>query len=220
VLLETGIFDGLAGAGDYVEGCVRRICSDEFLTDVGIRCRSVAEDGRIGFQDYHGTWTAWPKEAFDVASGLQRHGFHRLAHELRVRVLNGVNVAGAYAEFLYVSPDQRVQYDFEDRDPLSDHPVEILGTNRPEPLQAWTVTGALRAKSQLARTSIPPAGSVLEAAVRERMPRADALRTAAARAAVYAQRGDFVLNSEAGLARDRAARADGQGLSPAPQGLA
>lgn len=214
VLLETGVFDGLASAREYVEGCARRACAKDLLTVVGIRCRSLVEDGRVGFQDYHGTWAVWQKEGFDIATGLARQGFPRLARELRLRLLNGVNVAGAFVEFLYVSPDQRIAYDFADRDPLSDHPVEILGTNRPEPLQAWTVTGAINAKDRLARDPSPSGGSSLEDDILQRMPRARALRTATERASAYAQRGDFVLNVTAGLERDRAARADGQGQAP------
>src|SRR5258708_1030881 len=55
VLLETGVFDGLAGRRDYVEACARSVLADDLPTEVGIRCRSLHEDARVRFQDYHGT---------------------------------------------------------------------------------------------------------------------------------------------------------------------
>jgi glycogen debranching enzyme len=210
LLLGTGLFEDLAGAPRYIEGVVRRICSDEFVTEVGVRCRSLAEDGRVDFQDYHGTWAVWPKEGYDVADGLQRQGFPRLARQLYWRLLNGVNVAGSPIEFLYVSPDQRVHYDFADRHPLGANPQEIRGTNRPEPLQAWTVTAMLGIKSRVVR----PAPAIetgwhagLENDVLPTMPPVQPLRTPAEREAAYARRGDFVLNTSFGADRDAAARA-------------
>jgi hypothetical protein len=209
LLLGTGVFEGLAGAPRYVEGLVRRICSDEFVTEVGVRCRSLAEDGRVDFQDYHGTWAVWPKEGYDVADGLQRQGFTRLARQLYWRLLNGVNVAGAPTEFLYVSPDQRVHYDFADRHPLSSHPQEIHGTNRPEPLQAWTVTAMLSIKVRVTRPAAGTAArwrAALENDVLPAMPPIQPLRTAAEREAAYARRGDLVLNTNFGAERDQAVR--------------
>ncbi len=214
LLLGTSVFDGLAGAPRYIEGLVRRICSEEFVTEVGVRCRSLAEDDRVDFQDYHGTWAVWPKEGYDVADGLQRQGFTRLARQLYWRLLNGVNVAGAPVEFLYVSPDQQVHYDFADRHPLRANPQEIHGTNRPEPLQAWTVTAMLSIKARVAGPSAVTAArwrAALENDVLPTMPLVQPLRTAAEREAAYARRGDLVLNTGFGVERDQAARATGHG---------
>lgn len=118
-------------------------------------------------------------------------------------------MAGAPVEFLYVSPAQDVHYDFQDRDPLSDHPVEIHGTNRPEPLQAWTVTAMLAIKSRRRRPGNPAPG--IENDVLQTLPHVEPLRTAAERAAAYARRGDFVLNVQLGVERDQAVRASGKG---------
>src|SRR5205823_10722878 len=140
LLLDTAIFDGLPSASQYVTGLVRRICSPDFVTEVGIRCRSAREAGLVDFQDYHGAWAVWMKETFDVARGLARQGLPKLARQIGIRLLNAVNVAGAHVEFLYVSPDQRVMYDFRACDLRSAAPDVIMGTNQPEAPITWTVT--------------------------------------------------------------------------------
>ena len=204
LLLGTSVFDGLPGASRYIEGLVRRICSDEFVTEVGIRCRSLEEDDRVDFQDYHGTWAVWAKESYDVAVGLQRQGFTRLARQLYWRILNAVNVAGAATEFLYVSPEQRVHYDFADRHLRGTDPQEIHGTNRPEPVQAWTLTAVLGIKSRASRPLPITAArwrAALENDVLPGVPLVQPLRTAAEREAAYARRGDFVLNTNFSAAR-------------------
>ena len=214
LLLDSTLFDDLPDAQLYVAGIARRICGPEFVTDVGIRCRSLADEALVDFQDYHGTWTNWQKDGYDVAKGLSRQGFRRLARQLEVRLLNGVNVAGANVEFLYVSPDARVHYDFRDRHPVSDQPQPILGTNRPEPVQAWTVTAMLAIKSrQLPAELAPDWVAPLEDELLDAIPRAVPLRTQAERGAVYERRGDLVLDMAGGFERDQAARARKAGHS-------
>src|SRR5262249_15708278 len=223
LLLSSTAFDDLPDRQRYVAGLVSNVYSPNFVTDVGVRCRSLAEDDLVDFQDYHGTWANWQKDGYDVAYGLERQHFQRLAEQLYARLLNGVNVAGAPVEFLYVSPDQRLPYDFADRDLLSVHPMEIHGTNRPEPMQTWTVTAMLAIKSRkttarLAGRSRPPFGGRaeegawiedLEADLLAALPQVKPLRTAGERESVYALRGDFILNPSFGVERDHAARAPG-----------
>ncbi|HEX6350110.1 MAG TPA: hypothetical protein VF160_12060 [Candidatus Dormibacteraeota bacterium] len=213
LLLASSVFDGAEDARPYVSGLVRRIYSADFVTEVGVRCRSLAEDGLVDFQDYHGTWVCWAKDGFDVAQGLAHSGFPRLAAQLHARLLNGVNVCGAATEFLYVSPDQQVHYDFADEDLRGAHPTEIHGTNRPEPLQTWTVSAMLNIKT-LGRGGAGHARSeawrrALEADLLPTLPLVRPLKTAVEREAAYARRGDFVLNPAFGVERDQAARASG-----------
>jgi hypothetical protein len=152
------------------------------------------------------------KETFDVARGLLRQGLPRLARQVGVRLLNAVNVAGANVEFLYVSPDQRVGYDFRCRD-VRKPSVEIDATNVPEEGQAWTVTAALVLKWLFGSNRwppvppAPPTGSALEERVLRRVPHIDLLRSRPDLRAAYERRGDLMLNRELGLARDRAAQA-------------
>ncbi len=212
-MLDTCLFDDLPDSDRYIGGVARRICGPEFLTEVGIRCRALSEDRVVDFQDYHGTWAVWMKETFDVLRGLRRQGMTQLARQLGVRLLNAVNVVGAHVEFLYVSPDQRVHYDFRGRDPRVPGMEEIAGTNVPEEAQAWSVTAALALKWLFGSgrdlhglANVLPLRQALEAEVLRDMPEATVLRTAAELSAAYARRGDFALNLAIGLARDRAAR--------------
>jgi glycogen debranching enzyme len=212
LLLDTSMFDEIEDADRYVSGVVERICSAEFLTEAGVRCRSLGEDASMDFQDYHGTWAVWMKETFDVARGLRRQGLPRLARQVGVRLLNAVNVAGANVEFLYVSPDHRVGYDFRCRD-VREPSVEIAATNVPEEGQAWTVTAALALKWLFGSNRWPPVApppptrSGLEERVLRQVPHLDLLRSNQQLRTAYERRGDFVLNRELGLARDRAAHA-------------
>ena len=221
LLLDTALFDELPDAELYVAGLVRRICSPDFMTEVGIRCRSASESGLVDFQDYHGEWTVWMKETFDVAKGLTRQGLPELARQLCTRLLNAVNIAGAHLEFLYVSPDQRVMYDFRARDRRAAEPEVIIGTNQPEAPITWTVTAALAIKSWLGAsqkclgtTGAPDADpwrQVLEAESLDQVPKLAVHRTSGELRNAYARRGDFVLDLEAGVERDRRARARGRG---------
>jgi glycogen debranching enzyme len=221
LLLDTAIFDGLPAAERYVGGAVRRICGPDFVTEAGIRCRSVREAGLVDFPDYHVEWTVWMKETFDVARGLYRQGLHRLARQFGVRFLNAVNVAGAHVEFLYVSPDQRVMYDFRAGDLRTTEPEVIAGTNQPEAPIAWTVTAPLALKwwSGSNRGLSGGAGApdrdpwrpALEAEVLDQVPQLAVHRTAAEVRGAYERRGDFVLDIDLGRERDRRARARGRG---------
>jgi glycogen debranching enzyme len=213
LLLDTALLDDLPDADAYLEDVVRRICGPDFLTEAGVRCRSLSEDGWMDFQDYHGTWAMWPKETFDVVKGLRRQGLHGLARAVGVRLLNAVNVAGANVELLYVSPDGRVHYDFQDRDVRTDAPEEIAGTNVPEAPQAWTVTAALALKWLAGAGRWPPGPEVtparraLDVALLRELPPVRLLRTRADLRAAYGRRGDFVLNRDRAFERDRAAHA-------------
>jgi glycogen debranching enzyme len=223
LVLGTGLLDGLSDASDYLAGVAHRICGSDFVTEAGIRCRSVSEQTLVGFQDYHGSWAVWPKETFEVARGLERQGLHRLARQLDNRLLNAVNVAGANIEFLYVHPDGSVMYDFQERDLRIDEPRWILGTNRPESPQAWTVAAALALKRRfgtglgLQGRLSPPREKwreALEVEVLSGLASVDAFRTADEVEAAYAGRGDFALNIPMAQERDRRARETRHGGEP------
>ena|SRR5690348_4975218 len=214
LLLDTRLFDGLSNAGDYVEPMVRQICGPDFLTDVGVRCRARSQARLVGFQDYHGSWTVWPKETFAVVRGLERQCLTRLARQLGNRLLNGVNAAHGNVEFLYVSPDGPVMYDFESRDIGSASPSPILGTNRPECPAAWTVSAALALKHWYAHQSplhVRPRHDdawrdQLDSAILASIPRVEAFSTRGQIDAAYRGRGEFVLDLDKGKLMDRQAR--------------
>lgn len=198
LLLATGLFDGLPERAGYVDQLAERIAGPEFMTEAGIRCRSLAEEGLVDFQDYHGVWAVWAKESFEIFRGLHRQGFVHQAADLGSRILNAVNTAGANVEFLYVSPDGRVMYDHHGVDPPGPDPEVILGTNYPEVGQGWTVSAAFNLKRRLGN-----------------LPGAAALRRAEEFKAAYASRGNFVLDPVRGLELDQAARRRRTGSEPA-----
>lgn len=88
---------------EIISSIVRRLFSDDFLTPVGLRSRSLhAHQPLPGVIEYHGRLTVWPMFSFMVIEGLRRHRLHRLASELENRVINGINASGAFEEFLVV----------------------------------------------------------------------------------------------------------------------
>lgn len=143
-LLDSHIFDGLKSKDrqKYVSGIVRNIMGSEFLTDAGIRSRGLSEGHLIKFWDYHGSFTSWPKETYDIAKGLRRQGFPNLAHQLENRLLNIVRKSRNYPEFVYIDFRGRVL-----ASPPSAHAhagmMLVDSTNEPEAIQAWTVSAVL-----------------------------------------------------------------------------
>ncbi len=150
LLLGTSIFDNLAKSlsQKYVEVLVRGIYSHQFLTPVGIRSRSLRFANVVGHHDYHGAWTVWPKETFNISRGLRRQGFARLANQLETCLVNGSIITQGYPEFFYCGPDNRVYFGPPQTHLHIDNFTLIRGTNIPEQTQAWTLSAlAVIAKS-------------------------------------------------------------------------
>lgn len=143
-LLDTKFFDDLPQEErrTYVEAIVRKIMSDEFLTDAGIRSRSLKNAHLIEYWDYHGSYTTWPKETYDIAKGLRHHGFPMLARQLENRLLNVALRSREYPEFVYVDKDGRVLASSVN----SQNHAEVImvdSPNSPEQIQAWTVSAVM-----------------------------------------------------------------------------
>ena len=138
----------------YISGIVREIMGTDFLTDAGIRSRALSEAKLVEFWDYHGSYVTWPKETFDIAKGLRRQGFPALARELENRLLNVIKATKSYPEFLYVDPRGRV---LGIPTPSKTHGelVFVDSPNRPEKIQAWTVSAMLAIEQQRRRLSAP-----------------------------------------------------------------
>lgn len=140
-LLDTGFFDNLPDnqREKLITGVVRTIMGPEFLTDGGTRSRSLREAGLVPFWDYHGSYTTWPKETYDVAKGLRRQGFPLLARQLENRILNMALKSHQYPEFIYVDAWGRI---LTSSPGAKSHGEVVLvdSSNMPERLQAWTVS--------------------------------------------------------------------------------
>lgn len=88
---------------ELISSIVRRLFSDDFLTPVGLRTRSLHADQPLsGVVEYHGRLTVWPMFTFMVIEGLRRHRLHRLASELENRLINGINATGTFDEFIVI----------------------------------------------------------------------------------------------------------------------
>lgn len=139
-LLDSAILEDLSRSEQrkYVGGIVKRIFSGEFLTPAGIRSRSLGHADLVGIWDYHGSFVTWPKETYDIARGLERHGFAELSDQLKNRLARLIDSTGAYPEFVYVDECGEVLYNLGD----SGGSRQVFGTNHPESPQAWTVSAA------------------------------------------------------------------------------
>ncbi len=125
----------------YVEPIVKMIMGDNFITDVGVRTRSLIHKNLISTADYHGSLVSWPKETFDIAKGLRRHGFVDQAIEIEDRLLVAAQKSNEFYEFYYVDESGDVVYDYEASGP--NHDYLAGGASIPEKGQAWTVSALL-----------------------------------------------------------------------------
>lgn len=143
-LLDTCIFDELPASKrkHYISSIVKTIMSTDFLTDGGIRSRALSAADLVAFWDYHGSFTTWPKETYDIAKGLRRHGMNSLARQLENRLLNVALSSNSYPEFIFVDEWGRV---LTKKPKVHDHGdvVVVDSNNTPESIQAWTVSAIL-----------------------------------------------------------------------------
>lgn len=146
-LLDTRFFDELPPSDRqrYLTGIISVICSPDFLTDGGVRSRSLSDAGLIDYWDYHGSYVTWPKETHDIAKGLRRQGFIRLAKQLENRLLNMIRRNRSYPEFAYVDRHGRVMTGNPSSHEAGNAVLTIIdSTNHPEKYQAWTVSAVLQ----------------------------------------------------------------------------
>jgi glycogen debranching enzyme len=186
LLLESRLLDTLPleAQREYVIGTVTMLCSDDFVTEVGVRCRAWQHHGLINFADYHGSLTVWPKETYDIAKGLRRQGLEHLAEQLERRILNGIGLSGSCYELWYVDGKGRVVYDPTNQEPKNAE--VILGTNLPESMQSWTISAALAITRQSYMEAAEPSWRTdFERRVIATMPHVSLLKSAEQAKQVY-----------------------------------
>jgi glycogen debranching enzyme len=149
-LLDSHFFDTLPEQDSikYISSIVADIMSEDFLTDAGIRSRALSAGHLIKFWDYHGSYVSWPKETYDIAKGLRRQGFGKLATELENRLVNVVKAMRAYPEFFYVDARGRV-LGMSQSSHGHGEIIFVESTNHPERIQAWTVSAILAITSTI-----------------------------------------------------------------------
>lgn len=141
-LLDSGLLLDLPDKErlEYASSIAKVIMGHDFLTEVGVRMRALRHADLVDFADYHGSLVSWPKETYDIAKGLRRHGYVREATELEERLLAAAARSGEFYEFYHVSRDGKVEYRY------GSHRREIQSSGRvnvPEPSQAWTIAAIL-----------------------------------------------------------------------------
>ncbi len=141
-VLDSGLLLDLPDAtrAKYVDPIVDMIMSNEFLTDVGIRTRALRHTSLINFPDYHGSLVSWPKDTYDIAKGLRRHGFEVSATKLEDCLLAATDRSSEFYEFYYIDHEGNVEYRYGSHV----RTVESSGkVNVPEPSQAWTISAII-----------------------------------------------------------------------------
>jgi glycogen debranching enzyme len=148
-LLDTTFFDDLTARErqTYISAIATKLMTKDFLTNAGIRSRSLAAADLIPFWDYHGSYVTWPKETYDIAKGMRRQGLPKLGAQLENRLINLVIKTREYPEFVYVDEHGRI-YAGAPSTKKRSNVVVAEGTNTPERLQAWTASALMAIVSQ------------------------------------------------------------------------
>lgn len=128
----------------YIEGIVRTLFSEEFVTNAGLRLRGRKHAHLVSFADYHGSLVSWPRQTLAIAHGLRKNRFYRLATLLEDCTLQAIGRAGEFYEFFFVDTKGRVKYHYRQENP--DEPTfhDFGAANLPDPGQAWTISALLR----------------------------------------------------------------------------
>jgi glycogen debranching enzyme len=191
-LLDSNLFDTLHDAQrrEFISAIVRRLFSEEFLTPVGLRSRSLDWDHLVPYADYQGSRVTWVKQTYDVAKGLRRQGIFRLAEDLETRILNLVNVTGALVELAYIDPNNRVAYDPQQLRLFKGEREAVIGTNIPEHVQAWTASAIFAIQANWRRR--------LDREVMGEIMPAQLLETPAQMEEAFPKDYAFVIDTEAG----------------------
>lgn len=128
----------------YVPPLVERLVSDDFMTEAGVRCRSLWDEQQLKRgADYHGSLVTWPKESYDIAKGLERHGYSDDARRLRGRLRAAFERSAEFREFYFVKPSGAVKYHYRTDHPEEPHFEDDGAVDSPEPCQAWSLSAAI-----------------------------------------------------------------------------
>ena len=127
-----------------VQATVDMLMGPDFLTEAGIRCRSLKFDHLMDFADYHGSYAVWFKETSDIMRGLLRHGYDDEAKKLAQAIVDTTQSLGEYFEFVFVDENGKIlnPRDEEGNVITLDKRSGVFADKRcniPEPGQAWSI---------------------------------------------------------------------------------
>lgn len=141
-ILNTSLFHSLQNdeREQYIAPMVRRLFSDEFLTEVGLRTRSVRQPQPLGgLVDYHGAYTVWPMFNYLTIEGLRYHHLDGLAEQLENRLINGINWDGYFSEYSIVLADGKVARITGRQDASENYAVQMI----PDRIMTFTIAQVL-----------------------------------------------------------------------------
>lgn len=131
------------------ESVIKTLFSSEMLAAAGIRTLS-SKEVRYRPGAYH-NGSVWPWDSFYIAKGLDRHGYHGLAFELKNRMWQVVHKTNKFPELVRGEQDEirlnKLIITVKDQTNLV-HRIE----QPPQELQAWTVAAMLAAKHEYPHT--------------------------------------------------------------------
>lgn len=148
LLLNSHILDGdEAEIVQKREAVIRNLFSPEMLCVAGIRTLS-SDSPRYGEDRWH-NGASWPWVTYAIAQGLQRHGYHGLAYELKRRTWSAYMATGLLPEYLSgtANPDHLlvdkcvVIFDHT----IPSEPTRPIGQPA-QGIQAWTAAALLAMK--------------------------------------------------------------------------
>lgn len=140
-LLDTRLLDG---EDAKVTACIEHLYSSEMLSRWGIR--TLATDSIRYFEDRYHNGNTWPWVSFTIARGLDRHGYHGLARDLKIRVWNLYDKTHMMPEFAPGSNRPLITNRIIVDDPTltteAEHPI----SQPAQEIQAWTVAALVAIK--------------------------------------------------------------------------
>ncbi len=137
------------------EAVIRNLFSPEMLCPNGIRTLST-DSVRYREDAYH-NGSSWPWTSYDIAKGLERHGYYGLADDLKQRVWSFYDTTKMLAEYGTGSadPNKRINTEIEATvfDPsLFKESIQHFSRHKivqpPQEMQAWTVAAILAIKKE------------------------------------------------------------------------
>ena len=145
------------------EAVIRNLFSKEMLCPNGIR--TLASDSLRYREDAYHNGSSWPWTSYYIAKGLEKHGYHGLAHEMKKRVWSFYDETKTLAEYGTGSGDtsRRINTDtqilvFDSS--LNEEPIYHFSQHKivqpPQEMQAWTVAALLAMKKEYGASVLYP----------------------------------------------------------------
>lgn len=139
LILDSNVLLDEPDSEQMAKSVMARLLSNDFLTEAGIRCRSLTYKDVVDYPDYHGSYAVWFKETSDLARGFERHGFLEASRMLARNIVSAITELGEFYEFVFVDDEGKMV------DPLKQTGIFANSRcNHPEPGQSWTISAFVR----------------------------------------------------------------------------